>query len=153
MVGKSVLAGKARGPCPLVLCESGKRGLALSCEQDGVGLSLHLIGRYATSTVCLPGKLLADLEGQAGQSVRVEQPEPMKGRAIWADSGGDRVLEFDTAEPRSLTCRPAVVAATADPGNGFLAALAEAARTASREVYRPVGKVLLRGEGGRVVGT
>src|SRR5215475_10763523 len=148
MMGKSVLAGKARGPCPLILCESGKRGLALSCEQDGVGLSLHLVGRYATSAVCLPGKLLADLEGPAGECARVEQREPMKGRATWADSGGEKVLEFDTAEPRSLACRPAVVAATADPGIGFLAALAEAAKAASRETYRAVGKVLLRGEGG-----
>src|SRR4051812_35928712 len=95
MMRKSVLSGRARGPCPAVLCEAGKRGLALSCEQHGVGLCLHLVGRFQTDAVCLPGHLLALLDDARGPCVRVERAAPLKGKATWQDASGERALEYD----------------------------------------------------------
>src|SRR5262249_53897675 len=63
-------------------------------------------------------------------------------------------LERDGVDPASVTAPPAPPEGGMPPGEGFLVALAEAARTAGRDVRgRAAGRILLRGSDGAVVGT
>lgn len=151
---KSVLAADPRGPCPLVLCQSGNRGLRVSCEQGGIGLRLIVPKKLPAAAVCFPASLLAEFEGNGEEVVQVEQTAPFKGRAAWKDPGGDRVLEFDTADPSSLRPRFPEPAGLIEASPGFVEALAESARTASRgSATRSISNVLLRGRDGAVIGT
>jgi hypothetical protein len=153
LLRKSVLAADPRGPCPLVVCRSGRQGLYLYCRQGPTALRHQVPGSRPSSTVALPASLLARLEGPGDSPVRLEQTGPFKGSASWQEADGPEAIDFDTAEPGSLPPppTPAPGAVTMEPD--FLPALAEAARTASHEVgRRSLSQVLLRRDGS-LVGT
>jgi hypothetical protein len=150
---KSVLATGPRGPCPLVVCRTNRKGLSLSCQQEDVALRHLTQGSFPGVSMGLPGSLLAELEGGSG-TVKLEQVSPGKGQASWHDRSGPHVLDFEIPEPSSLP--PLVESA----GNAitmapeFLHALSEAARTASRDVGRyACTHLLLRGRDSAVIGT
>jgi hypothetical protein len=103
--------------------------------------------------VALPASLLARLEGPGESLVRLEQTGPFKGRASWQEADGPVAIDFDTADPGSLLPPPTSVSGAVEMSPEFLPALAEAARTASREVgRRSLSQVLLRRDGS-LVGT
>ena len=153
VVRKSVLAADPRGPCPVVVCSAGRRGLTLSCRQGNIGVRHRTPGSFSAGTVALPYSTLAELEAQ-GEMVELEQTGPFKGRASWQGSEGPRSLDFDTADPASLppAPEPARNAVALEPG--FLSALDDAARTASRDAERyATNLVQLRGRDGTLVAT
>ena len=153
VVRKSVLAADPRGPCPVVVCRAGRQGLTLSCRQGGVGVRHHTPGSFPTARVAIPFAKLADLE-VAGEVVILEQLAPFKAQASWGAGGEPHALEFDTADPSSLPPAPEPARNCASLGAGFLTALDDAARTASRESVRfATHRILLRGRDGTVVAT
>src|SRR5262249_33943730 len=86
--------------------------------------------------------------------VELEQVAPCKGRARWTEGGLPRSLEYDTADPDTLPAPPPLPGSGQEMPPSFLAALAEAARTASRDSVRAsLAGVLLRGGDGAVIGT
>src|SRR5262249_61690775 len=77
-----------------------------------------------------------------------------KGRACWEDGGVPCSLELDTVVPEGLPELPSMPERLTEVGPGFLAALAEAARTASKDASRfALSHVQLRGKRGQLVGT
>lgn len=151
---KCVRAGAPRGPGPPVLCRTGKGGLSLSCELGDVGLRYLLPGRLAARRVALPAAVLTELAGIDAADIHFEQPEPTKGRATWQQDGAPRELAFDTVDPAGLPVPPVPGRSAVEMPPTFLAALAEAARTAGRRADRfALTCVLLRGASGQVVGT
>jgi hypothetical protein len=150
---KSVLAAEPRGPCPFVLCRTGKRGLTLSCCQGDVGLRYLQPGRLPAHAVALPATVLAEVEGRDG-AVVLHQTEPTKGRATWDEAGVPRSVEFETVEPDSLAEITELGKDAYAMPAGFLNALAEAARTTRKEVARyALSRIQLRGKGGLVIAT
>jgi hypothetical protein len=153
VVRKSVQAADPRGPCPMVVCRAGRRGLTLTCRQGKVGARHHTPGSFRDSAVAVPFSKLAELEGTGGV-VALEQTAPLEGRASWQGDEGPRVLEFDTADPSSLPTAPEPGRNSAGMGPEFLKALDDAARTASRESVRfATNRISLRGRDGSVVAT
>jgi hypothetical protein len=142
---KSVLAwGKAAGgDALLAFCRSGPQGLELLCENGGVLLRHAEPGKMPAACVAFPASLLAQFEGRDGGRVRLEVPSPGRGRASWGEGAAGRALEFPSPEqkpPEVPSCR------MAPPGDGFRAALEEAARTAGGDSSRQALRcVLLRG--------
>jgi hypothetical protein len=97
--------------------------------------------------------LLARLEGPGESLVRLEQTNPFKGRASWQEADAPVAIDFDTADPGSLPPPPTSIPGAVEMSPDFLPALAEASRTASREVgRRSLSQVLLRRDGS-VIGT
>jgi hypothetical protein len=153
VVRKSVLAADPRGPCPIVVCKAGRRGRTLSCRQGKIGVRHHTPGSFPTASVAVPFAKLADLEN-LGEVIVVEQTSPSGGRASWQGDEGPRVLDFDTADPSSLPIAPEPARNRSSLEPGFLTALDEAARTASREAVRyATNRILLRGRDGTLVAT
>ncbi|MFO0929401.1 MAG: hypothetical protein U0736_20630 [Gemmataceae bacterium] len=153
VVRKSVLAADPHGPCPLVVCRAGRQGFSLFCRQGPIGVRHHVPGSFRPASVASPYSKLADLEG-ADEVIALEQTAPFKGRASWQAGGEPHTLDFDTADPASLppAPEPARNAASLEPG--FLSALDDAARTASREAIRyATNRILLRGRDGAVIAT
>ena len=87
VVRKSVLAADPSGPCPMVVCRAGRRGLFLSCQQGKIGVRHHTPGSFPNASVAVPFAKLADLEN-AGGVVALEQLAPFKGRASWQGDEG-----------------------------------------------------------------
>jgi len=151
---KSVLAADRHGPCPMILCQTDKQGLSLSCVQGEVGLRYHLPGGFPVAMVALPASLLADIEGRNETTLLLEQTAPMKGKASWQEGSLPRVLEFDTADPSSLRKLKQPDRDYVSLAPGFLQALDEAARTAHRDVARQsLNRILLRGKEGAIIAT
>lgn len=118
-----------------------------------MGVRHHTPGSFRTGSVALPYSKLAELEN-AGEAITLEQTAPFKVRASWQVGGEPHSLDFDTADPASLppAPEPARNAVSLEPG--FLLALDDAARTASREVVRyATNRILLRGRDGAVIAT
>jgi hypothetical protein len=149
----SAPVGQGKGPCPLVLCRSGRSGLTLSCRLGADGLRHHTPGAFPADTLALPATLLNQLKGP-GRVVALEQTAPGKGRATRQGGDGPQAIDFDAADPASLPAPPEPCPAAARLEPSFLGALGEAARAAAREPVRhALGHVLLRGRDGAVVGT
>src|SRR5262245_16306862 len=155
---KSLLAGGPRAPLPASLCLARAEGLTLCCSQGDFALQHVSPGSYRLHRVAVPGALLAELEGRG--AVSLEQLAPFRARATWRDGDTPCTKEFDTADPSTLAAPLALPRGSVAMPQGFLIALAEAARTASREAgaaaLRQPGRgvlrrVLLRGSDGRVV--
>jgi hypothetical protein len=118
-----------------------------------VGVRHHTAGPLSAATVALPLSNLADLEN-AGEVVVLEQTGPSKARASWRTNEGPRVLEFDTADLSSLPPSPEIARDGVSMEPGFLAALDEVARTASREAVRyATNRLLLPGRDGVLIAT
>ena len=153
VVRKSILAADPRGPCPVVVCRAGRRGLTLSCRQEKVGVRHHTPGSFPAANVAVPFAKLADLEN-AGEVIALEQTAPSRGRASWQGGEGLRVLDFDTEDPSSSVPAPEPSRNGMRLEPGFLAALDEAARTASRDAVRYATNLIqLRGRDGALVAT
>src|SRR5262245_23404249 len=155
---KSLLAGGPRAPLPASLCLARAEGLTLCCSQGDFALQHVSPGSYRLHRVAVPGALLAELEGRG--AVSLEQLAPFRARATWRDGDTPCTKEFDTADPSTLAAPLALPRGSVAMPQGFLIALAEAARTASREagaaaLRRPgrglLRRVLLRGSDGCVV--
>jgi len=147
---KSVLAAEPRSSCPLILLQSGKQGLTLSCQQGDVGLRYHTPGSLATDAIALPFTLLADLEGRGSGTVQLEQISPVKGRVCWSEG----TVSFDTATPDSLPPPPQPVGKPTQLEPQFLSALADATRSTNRDAVRyALQHLMLRGKDGAVVAT
>ena len=144
---KSVLAADPRGPCPAVIFTAGRRALTISCRQGNIGVRHHTPGSFPTAGVALPYSALAELEAK-GETVTLEQTGPFRSRASWQGGEGPRSLDFDTADPSSLPPGPEPARNAIALVPGFLAALDEAARTASRDSVRYATN-LIAGRGGK----
>jgi hypothetical protein len=158
LLRQSAPAGGPRDPGPAVLCQAGGKGLCLCCRQGDVALRHFSAGCFPAGCVAVPGPLLAELEGLG--AITLEQPAPFKARASWREGEGLHVKEFDTADPSSLPATPSLPRGSVPMPAGFLRALAEAAKTASREggagALRQPGRgalcrILLRASDGAVV--
>src|SRR5262249_54574388 len=136
LLRKSVLAADPRGPCPLVVCRSGRQGLCLYCRQGPTALRHQVPGPRPAAIAAPPASLLARLEGPGESLVLLEQTGPFKGRASWQEADGPVAIDFDTADPGSLPPSPTAAPGAVTMEPDFLPALAEASRTASREVGR-----------------
>jgi len=151
---KTVLANDRRGPCPSILCQTGKHGLTLSCQLGDVALGYRVPGSLPADVIALPGPLLADLEGRGPAMVRLEQVSPMKGKATLVDAGAPHTFEFDTVSPESLPPPPHPAGKPTRLESSFLTALAEAARTTNSDSARySLQYIMLRGKDGAVVAT
>jgi len=151
---KTVLANDRRGPCPAVLCQTGKHGLTLSSQLGDVALGYRVPGSLAADVIALPGPLLADLEGRGPATVRLEQVSPTKGKATLIDAAAPQTFEFDTVSPETLPPPPHPAGKPTRLDPAFLTALAEAARTTNNDSARyALQYILLRGKDGAVVGT
>jgi hypothetical protein len=155
---KSALASGRHGPWPAVLCQASGKGLCLSSKQDEIALRHFSAGCFPAASVALPGALLAGLEGR--RAISLEQTAPFQGKASWQQGDECHAREFDTADPSTLPAPPALPRGSAPMPEDFLKALAEAAKTASREggpgALRQPGRgslcrVLLRASDGAVV--
>jgi hypothetical protein len=158
LLRQSAPAGGRRAPRPAVLCQATSKGLCLSSSQGDVALRHLTVGPFPADCMALPGELLAELEGLGVLSL--EQTAPFKARAVWQQGESRRVREFDTADPSTLPAPSALPRGYVPMPAGFLKALAEAAKTASREsgavALRQPGRgalcrVLLRAGDGAVV--
>jgi hypothetical protein len=150
----SVMADAPRGPWPLVLCRAGEEGLTLHARNHDLAVRFHQPGRRPPDAIAFRASLLAEFEGRPDTPVALEQVAFGKGRAGWDEGGVPRSLEFDTVTPDSVPPLPGRPKKLAPVPDEFLAALAEAARTAGRESARlAVSRVLLRGKAAQVVAT
>src|SRR5215469_15306626 len=148
------MADAPRGPWPLLLCRAGEDGLTLHARDGDLAVRHHRPGKHPPDAIAFRANLLAEFEGRAEPCVTLEQVTFGKGRASWDEGGVPRSLEFDTVTPDSVPQLPARPKKLAPVPDEFLAALAEAARTAGRESARlAVSRVLLRGKAGAVVAT
>ena len=151
---KSVLVSDRRGPCFSILCQSGKHGLTLSCQEGDIALGYRLPGNLADDVIALPGKLLADLESRGPGTVQLEQTSPSKGKATLIGAGASQSMEFDTISPESLPPPPHPAGKPTQLDPAFLTALAEAARTTNKDSARyALQYIVLRGKDGAVVAT
>jgi hypothetical protein len=151
---RSLMADAPRGPWPLVLCRAGEGGLTLHARSEDLAVRYHQPGRRPPDAIAFRASLLAEFEGRADTPVTLEQVASGKGRAGWGEGGVPRSLEFDTVTPDSVPPLPGRPKRLAPMPDDFLAALAEAARTAGREPARlAVSRVQLRGKAGEVVAT
>ena len=71
--------GRAREPCPFVVCRGGAHGLTLTCEAGGVVLRHETEGRQAGEVIAFPATVLAGLEGAGRVPVRLSRTAPTKG--------------------------------------------------------------------------
>ena len=153
VVRKSVLAAETHRPPPVIVCRAGRQGLTLSCKYGKMGLRHHTPGSFPADSVALPFSELTKLQN-AGTVIALEQTASFKAKANWQANDGPEFLEFDTAEPSSLPAAPEPVRNATHLEAGFLQALDDAARTASRDKGRyACNLILLRGEDGAVIGT
>jgi hypothetical protein len=154
VVRKSVMAADPRGPTPLVLLQAGSAGLTLSCGQADVAVRHHSTGGRPAAKLALPLSALQTFEGRGDGLVVLEAIGPFKLKASWSDGVASRDAEFDTATADSARAEPQSADNTVEMPAGFLAALAEAGRTTSKEAGRyNLSRVMLRGSDGAVVAT
>jgi hypothetical protein len=136
-----------------VCCWAGPSGLEVSCAPQGLALCWAVPGKRPTGRIAFPAALLDGLAGKGAGPVRLEQDGGGKGKASWQEGGEERSLAFDGLEPVPARFPDCPVS---DPGEGFLEALAECARTAGRDPSRySLRCVLLRSAAGKgeMVGT
>lgn len=151
---KTVLAGDCRSPSFSVLCQSGKHGLTLSCQDGDIALGYRLPGSIASDAIALPGKLLADLENRSPAIIQLEQTSPTLGKATLIDPVAPRTFEFLTVSPESLRPPPNPAGKPIQLEPTFLAALAEAARTTNRDSVRyALQYIVLCGQNGAIIAT
>jgi hypothetical protein len=150
----SLLADAPRGPWPPVLCRAGEGGLTLQARHGDLAVRHHQPGKRPPDAVAFRAGLLAEFEDRADAPVALEQAAVGKGRASWDEGGVPRSLEFDTVTPDSVPPFPGRPKKLVPMPDDFLAALAEAARTAAHDSARvAASRVLLRGRAGEVVAT
>lgn len=151
---KSVVAADPRGPCPLVLIQSGRAGLYLSCSQGDVAVRHHSPGLRMPHRLALPLTAFAELEGRSNGTVVLEKTGPFQVRASWQEGETARSRDFDTADADSCPSPLEPAANSVQVPNRVPRALAEAARTTCREVGRfSLSRILLRGSDGSIVAT
>lgn len=150
---QSVLSSR-REALPPVLCTATREGMSLSCRRDQVALRYTAKGPFSQARLVLPGAALAELEAVTADTIRLGSVSAFQARAAWREGDTERVLAFDTALVSSLPPAPEPAAGSVIAPDGFLGAVAEAARTCSRPVgNHALTMVLLRGRDGSVVGT
>jgi hypothetical protein len=150
----SLMADAPRGHWPLVLCRAGEDGLTLQARDGDLAVRYHQPGKRPPGVLAFRAGLLAEFEGRAESPVALEQVAFGKGRASWDEGGVPRSLEFETVTPDSAPEFPGRPKKLVPMPLEFLAALAEAARTAGRESARlAVSRVLLRGKASEVIAT
>jgi hypothetical protein len=148
---KSAPPGSPRGRPPVVIFEAGRGGLRARFRWPGLVVECHRPGPCDADTLTLPGSALDDLAG-GKESAVVLGRAGQKVEARW-DDGGPQERAYPAAdvptEPPPLPTR------LARAGDGFLAALAEASRSAGRDGGRfALQRALLRGgRGGELVAT
>ena len=149
---RSVMASFPRGPAPPVLAVAGPEGLTLRAAYHEVGLTLRLPIEGADSDkIAFRGDVLAGLEGTGSEPVTLEAVSADKGQARFQDRGVPQVVDFDLIDAdetpdlllakRRLTPMPP----------GFLKALDDACRTASRDEKLALHRIQLRGKAGQIV--
>jgi hypothetical protein len=151
---QSLMADAPRGHWPLLLCRAGEDGLTLHARNEDLAVRHHQPGTRPPDAIAFRANLLAEFEARTDTPIRLEQVAFGKGRASWDEGGVPRSLEFETVTPDSVPLLPGRPKRLAPMSDDFLAALAEAARTAARESARlAVSRVQLRGKAGEVVAT
>jgi hypothetical protein len=151
---RSVMAEGPRGPWPVVLCRADAGGLTLQARLGEVGLQYHRPGACAPDAVAFRASLLGEFEGRDEASVALELAAPDKGKASWSDRGVPRSVDFEAVPADSVATLPGPPRRMQAQPPEFVQALAEAARTASREAGRyATSRVQLKGHAGEVIGT
>jgi hypothetical protein len=151
---RSVMAEVPRGPWPVVLCRADADGLRLEARLGEVGLQYHQPGAFTPDAIAFRASLLGEFEGRDDAPASLELTAPEKGKASWSDRGAARVLDFEAVPADSVAPLPGLPRRMQPQPPAFVQALAEAARTASREAVRyATSRVQLRGHAGEVIGT
>lgn len=149
---QSPLAEGPRGPGPVVLCRAGPHGLTLEACQGDCAVGLHRPGRLAPVALASRASLLSQVAGRGDAPLTLEALGEGQGRARWEEGGSPRSLDFEAVPPERAPAFPPMPRRWADQPAGLLAALGEAARTATHSGARPaLARVQLRGKGGQVV--
>jgi hypothetical protein len=143
---------RTRDAPPFVTVRQGSDGLSIVSFRGKVGLKWHQRGRYPSAALTLTADHLAKLTGNA--DVVLARTSPTHGEARWSETGEERTIAFPVVDPdeRPPFPKPAGEVVTLLPG--FLAAMAEAARTTAREAVRfAFTRILFCGKTGQVVAT
>jgi hypothetical protein len=147
--------GRSRGhPPPLIVRVRGGASTIASTTTEGVLLT-HTwpADPKQTELLVVPGKVLADVEGDTDDPVSLDQKSKLRGTVRWAGGGKPRSLPVELILPgrqHELPEPPEFVPVTPT----LLTALHECGKTAARDSGRyAVSKVQVQGKAGRVAGT
>lgn len=139
---------------PPVTVRAGREGLVLECVLGATALRLHVPGKREENSITFPASLLAQFEGRGDDPVTLSEVGPEQGRAAWVVTGVTESREFRPIGPDRCPDFPKPPSSMVSIGGDALRALGEAARTAAtQETGRSLNRVLLTGEGGRVIAT
>jgi hypothetical protein len=151
---RKCVAGRPRGPAPVVVFECRAGTLTAWAKTDDAGLVYSAATRCDDGVLVVPAAVLTAVEGAGDEPVELATGPGLRGEARWADRGVPRVHPFDAILPGEQHRPPDSPAAWHPVAPEFLAALSECGRTTARESGRyALARVQVRGKAGHVVGS
>jgi hypothetical protein len=151
---RSVLLHCPKNTNTAVIFHTGRDGLTIYAQNEGIALEYHSKGSYPSQQLALPAAALDDFEGGGKAVVTLEEGQGGKVAATWDESSTRRDVMYDVPKANKLLTLPSLPKTFTPNEPDLLKALDDAAHTVAHEdIKYATTKVLLRGTKGEIAAT
>lgn len=153
-VRRSLLEYAGKGRHPSVVFESGRNGLTIHAQDEGMAIMHGSPDNQIGDAVALPMQALKDFEGRGSGDVTLDLNGTAKVTARWEQAGRQHVVEYDTVPADMLPPRPPMPSRLAQNDVRLLRAIRDAAQAALKKAARyALHNIQFRGRAGEIVAT